>query len=81
MLRAKEHIFKKGDRVVVVSTHRWMPERSGTIKQVENRIGNRLLVKFDVDELGLWHGEDGDPVFRLGEKDLIFIEDGLSLAA
>ncbi len=66
---------------MVVSTHPWMPERSGIIKQVEKRIGNRLLVKFDADELGMWHDEHGDPVLRLGEKDLIFIEESLSLAA
>lgn len=76
-----QHSLKKGDRVIVVSTHSWMPERSGTIKQVQNRVGNRLLVKFDSDELGLWHDEDGDPVLRLGEKDLILIERSLSLAA
>ena len=73
--------LKKGDRVIVVSTHSWMRERSGTIKQVQNRVGNRFLVKFDSDELGLWHDEDGDPVLRLGEKDLILIERSLSLAA
>ncbi|MBI4522698.1 MAG: hypothetical protein HY695_02670 [Deltaproteobacteria bacterium] len=73
--------LKKGDRVIVVSTHSWMPERRGTIKQVENRVGNRFLVKFDSDELGLWHDEDGDPVLRLGERDLILIERCLSLAA
>lgn len=77
-----QHHLKKGDRVRVVSIHQWMPDRSGTIKQVENRIGNRFLVKFDRDELGMWHDEDGDPVLRLGEDDLVFIEEeGLSLAA
>ena len=54
---------------------------TGTIKQVENRIGNRFLVKFDSDELGMWHDEDGDPILRLGEDDLILIEESLSLAA
>ena len=73
MPRAKDYIFNKGDRVKVVSTHLWMPERSGIIKQIENRIGNRFLVKFDVDELGMWHDEDSEPVLRLGESDLIFI--------
>ncbi len=58
-----------------------MPERDGTIKHVENRIGNRFLVKFDSDELGMWHDEDGDPVLRLGEDDLVFIEEGVRLAA
>jgi hypothetical protein len=58
-----------------------MPERCGTIKRVENRIGNRFLVKFDSDELGMWHDEDGDPILRLGEDDLILIEESLSLAA
>lgn len=76
-----QRFLKIGDRVRVVSSHRWMPERYGTIKQVENRIGNRFLVRFDRDELGLWHDEDGDPVLRLGEDDMVFIEEGLRLAA
>ena len=80
-LRKMERGLKKGDRVRVVSSHRWMPDRDGTIKQVEYRIGNRFIVKFDRDELGLWHDEDGDPVLRLGEEDLTFIEESLSLAA
>ena len=58
-----------------------MPDRCATIKQVEYRIGNRFIVKFDRDELGLWHDEDGDPVLRLGEDDLVLIEESLSLAA
>ena len=73
--------LKIGDRVRVVSTHRWMPERYGTIKEVENRIGNRFLVKFDRDDLGLWHDEDGDPVLRLGNDDLVLTEERLRLAA
>ncbi len=71
----------KGDRVRVVNIHRWMPERCGTIKQIEYRIGNRFLVKFDRSELGMWHDEDGDPVLRLGEADLILLEEDLRLAA
>jgi len=58
-----------------------MPDREGIIKLVEKRIGNRFLVKFDKDELGMWHDEDGDPVLRLGEADLVLIEESLSLAA
>ena len=58
-----------------------MPERYGTIKQVENRIGNRFLVKFDREELGMWHDDDGDPVLRLGDDDLAFIEESVSIAA
>lgn len=65
----------------MISAHRWMPDRHGTIKRVESRIGNRFLVKFDRDELGLWHDEDGDAVLRLGEDDLVFIEENLNLAA
>ncbi len=76
-----QHTFKKGDRVRVVSIHQWMPDRDGTIKRVENRTGNRFLVRFDREELGLWHDEDGDAVLRLGEDDLFFIEESLSLAA
>lgn len=63
--------LKEGDRVMVLGSHLWMPKRYGTIKQVLTRTGNRFLVKFDSDEIGLWHDEDGDPVLRLGEKDLI----------
>lgn len=55
--------------------HQWVPERFGTIKQVENRVGNRFLVKFDSEELGMWRDEDGDPVLRLGERDLLLVED------
>ncbi len=73
--------LQKGDRVMVLGTHLWMPKRCGTIKQVLNRTGNRFLVKFDSDELGLWHDEDGDPVSRLGEKDLVSIEQCQSPAA
>lgn len=76
-----QHILNKGDRVMVVSIHPWMPDRYGTIKQVERRTGNRYLVKFDRDELGMWHDEDGHPVLRLGEKDLALVEDRLGLAA
>ena len=65
----------------IISSHLWMPDRNGTIKRVENRIGNRLLMKFDRDELGLWHDQDGDPVLRLREGDLIFVEESLSRAA
>lgn len=80
-MRPMERSLKIGDRVRVVGIHQWMPDRYGTIKQVENRIGNRFLVRFDRDELGFWHDEDGDPVLRLGEDDLLFIEESLSLAA
>jgi hypothetical protein len=73
--------FRKGDRVRVGSFHPWMPDRYGTIKEVELRIGNRFLVKFERDELGLWHDEDGDPVLRLGDNDLVSTEESLSLAA
>ena len=76
-----QRILKIGDRVRVVSVHQWMPDREGVIKQVVKRIGNRFLVRFDRDELGMWHDEDGDPVLRLGEIDLLFIEEGLRLAA
>lgn len=81
MIKTLDRVLKIGDRVRVVSIHRWLPERNGTIKEVENRIGNRFLVKFDKDELGMWHDEDGAPMLRLGEDDLIFIEEGLRLAA
>lgn len=73
--------LRKGDRVRVVGTHLWMPDRHGIVKQVEYKTGNRFLVKFDRDELGMWHDEDGDAVLQLGEKDLVLVERGLSLAA
>lgn len=73
MARTVEPILKTGDRVRVVSAHRWLPERDGTIKQVEKRIGNRFIVKFDTNELGMWHDDTGDAVLRLGQGDLVFI--------
>lgn len=81
MVRTIQYSLKKGDRVRVVSIHSWMPERCGTIKQVENRIGNRFPVKFNSDKLSMWHDEDGDPILRLGEDDLVLVEERLSLAA
>lgn len=75
------HTLKTGDRVKLVGSHPWMPERYGTIKHIEYRIGNRFIVKFDTDELGLWHDEDGDPALRLGENDLILVEKSVHLAA
>ncbi len=73
--------LKKGDHIRVASQHRWLPERYGTIKEVENRVGNRYLVKFDTFELGMWHDEDRDPVLRLGDMDLVLMEERVSCAA
>jgi hypothetical protein len=70
-LTIMELTLKKGDRVRVARNHQWLPQRCGTIKQVETRTGNCFLVKFDRDELGMWHDEDGDPVLRLGHRDLV----------
>ncbi|HTM08769.1 MAG TPA: hypothetical protein VL754_10300 [Verrucomicrobiae bacterium] len=67
--------LKIGDRVRVSGVHRWVPDRCGTVKQVKARIGNRFVVRFDSDEFGLWHDDDGDPVLSLGEKDLVLIDD------
>ena len=64
-----------GDRVQVASIHRWMPDRRGTIKQVRHKKGTRFLVRFDADELGLWHDDDGEPVLSLGDCDLVLLED------
>ena len=64
-----------GDRVRVASIHRWLPDRCGTIKQLKHKKGTRFLVRFDADELGLWHDEDGEPVLSLGEGDLVLLED------
>jgi hypothetical protein len=69
-----ERTLKKGNRVRVAANHRWLPDRYGTIKQVDNRKRNWFLVKFDRDELGMWHDEDGDPVLRLGETDLVSVD-------
>jgi hypothetical protein len=52
-----------------------MPDRCGTIKQLKHKRGTRFLVRFDADELGLWHDEDGEPVLSLGEGDLVLLED------
>ena len=73
--------LKKGDRVKVTGEHQWMPERHGTIKQIQNRTGNRYLIKFEIYEVGMWHDDDGDPVLRLGDGDLILVEGDMSLAA
>lgn len=73
--------LKNGDRVRVIGIHRWLPERYGIIKRVESRTGNCFLVRFDRDELGVWHDEDGDPVLRLGERDLVPVEEGVNSAA
>jgi hypothetical protein len=73
--------FKAGDRVKVIGHHRWMPDRDGIIKQVKKTSGNSLLVRFDQDELGLWHDEDGDPVLFLSAKDLLPAEAQDILAA
>lgn len=80
-MKTMQRSLKIGDRVKVVSTHSWMPGRYGTIKEVEVRTGNPFYVEFESDELGMWHDEDGDPVLRLGENDLILAEDKLSLVA
>lgn len=80
-MNRRQHSLKIGDRVRTVSFHQWLPDRKGTIKEVENRIGNRFIVKFDRDELGLWHDEDRDPVLRLGDGDLVFVGERLRLAA
>ena len=81
MMKTMQRSLKIGDRVKVVSIHPWMPDRYGTVKEVERRTGNRFHVKFDSEELGMWHDEDGDPLLRLGENDLILAEDRLDLVA
>jgi hypothetical protein len=68
-------ILQIGDRVRVASIHRWMPDRCGTIKQVRHKNDTRFLVKFDADELGLWHDDDGEPVLSLGDRDLVLLEE------
>ena len=81
MGRKVQHDLKEGDRVTVVATHRRMPGRYGIVKKVQVRVGNRFLVQFEPDELGVWHGEDGEPVLRLGEDDLVLVEESQNLAA
>ena len=61
---------KVNDRVRVMQNHRWMKSQTGVIKELVNRIGNNIIVKFDKDLLGMYHDEDGDPVLRLSEVDL-----------
>jgi len=61
---------KLNERVRVMQNHRWMKGQSGIIKELQTRIGNNIIVKFDVDLLGMYHDEDGDPVLRLSEIDL-----------
>ncbi len=60
--------FAEGDRVRTAQTHPWKPNRNGVVKALDEE---RYIVKFDKDECGLWHDEDGDPVLKLGEKDLV----------
>jgi len=48
-----------------------MANRYDVIKEAHRTTGNRLLVGFDQDELGVWHDEDGDPVLLLSAKDLL----------
>lgn len=67
-------MIKQGQRVRVATHHRWIPDRYGTIKKVQRKSGNRFLVKFDDNEPGLWHDEDGDAVLQLCEKDLVLEE-------
>lgn len=69
-----------GDRVKVKNTHRWLPGRVGTIYELQHRAGNRIVVRFDVPELGLYREEimingkrrdlQGDP-YGLGEPCLL----------
>lgn len=81
MATTARQVLEKGDRVRVVPGHLWLSGRCGTIKEEEDRVGNRFIVKFDTDELGLWHDEDRDPVMRLGEADLILTEKAVRVAA
>ncbi len=80
-MNTMERNLRKGDRVRVQSAHLWMPDRHGIVKHVQNKTGNRFIVKFDGYELGMWHDDDGDPVLQLGERDLVLVQDRLSLAA
>ena len=61
---------KVNDRVRVMQNHRWMKSQTGVIKELQNRVGNNIIVKFDKDLIGMYHDEDGDPVLRLSEVDL-----------
>ena len=61
---------KVGERVRVMQNHRWIKGKEGIIKEIETRVGNNIIVKFDEDLLGMYHDEDGDPVLRLSEIDL-----------
>jgi nuclear transport factor 2 (NTF2) superfamily protein len=59
--------LQKGDRVQVVGHHPWMANRYGVVKNIEASAGNRFLVKFNHDESGTWHDDDGVAVLLLGE--------------
>ncbi|MBI4522726.1 MAG: hypothetical protein HY695_02810 [Deltaproteobacteria bacterium] len=80
-MQTTQQSLKKGDHVRVLPSHPWMPDRYGLIKCVEQRTGNRFLVKFDIFELGMWHDDDGDAVLQLGDRDLALVREDLSLAA
>lgn len=70
-------ILKVGDRVRIVDTHGWKPGRVGEIIEIQNRVGNRYVVRFDEPELGLYteEGESASPrLLRLNNMDLESIE-------
>ena len=72
-----------GDRVRIVSTHRWKPGRVGRIVEIEERVGARYVVKFERPELGFYRevkGEGEPNLLRLAEVDLeAFPEDDVTI--
>jgi hypothetical protein len=65
-----------GDRVRIADHHRWNPGIGGRIYEIQQRSGNRFVVRLDYDPGNVWHDDDGWPCLRLNEKDLIQIEGG-----
>jgi len=46
--------FQLGDRVKIVSSHRWMPGRTGKVVGLQPGANNRFVVRFDIPELGFY---------------------------
>ena len=67
--------FKVNDRVQIVGTHRYNPGCVGTIVLVESRIGNRFTVELNSDPSNVWHNDEGKPCLRLGQVDLVLLEE------
>ena len=67
-----KNILKVGDRVRVADVHRSKPGRVGEIIEIQERTGNRYVVRFDKAEIGFYRelGSFPPKLLRLGEIDL-----------